>query len=156
MNPDVSASRPLAVIIEDEAFLADIFSDTLQNAGFNTKVLHDGDTATLYLARVRPELVVLDLNLPRYSGANIYTFICSEERLTKTWIIIATADTSQAADFRTREGRNDRLFVLDKPVSVDQLHQLSRKLVFGQETVQKDLRASSQGLDAEMPGPEAA
>jgi two-component system phosphate regulon response regulator PhoB len=131
MNPNLSNTKPLAVIIEDEAFLAEIFSDTLQGAGFNTKVLHDGDTAILYLARARPELVLLDLNLPRYSGANIYTFICGEERLLNTWVIIATADANQAANFRTTESKNNKLFVLDKPVGVEQLHQLSRKLVFG-------------------------
>lgn len=127
----METNKPFALIIEDEEFLADIYSHALEGAGFDTKILHDGDTAILYLARVVPALVLLDLNLPRYSGANIYTYIGSEERLNNTWIVIATADASQAADFRTLEQRNERLVVLVKPVGVDDLHQLARKLVFG-------------------------
>jgi DNA-binding response OmpR family regulator len=127
----MSETKPLAVIVEDEEYLADIYSQTLEGAGFETKILRDGDTAILYLARTRPALVLLDLNLPRYSGANIYTYIGSEERLRDTWIVIATADASLSADFRRLEQQDDKLVVLVKPVSVEQLHNLACRLVFG-------------------------
>ena len=123
-------TKPLAFIIEDEEFLADIFTQTLQDAGFETKAINDGEVAMQQLARSHPDLVVLDLHLPKYSGTNIFDFIWSSDHLKKTWTIVATADASSAADLRTvYDEKKSRLIVLIKPISVTDLKQLALKLI---------------------------
>ena len=81
----------------------------------------------LQLDRVTPALVILDLNLPKYSGANIFTYIRSAARLKDTWVIIATADAVQAAELSRINQHN--LLTLVKPVSVDQLEQLALRVL---------------------------
>ncbi len=119
--------KPLALIIEDDEQLGEIFSETLHDVNMETRVVKDGENAMLILARVTPVLIVLDLHLPKYSGANIFSYIRNTTRLKDVWVIIATADPVQAAELNRSDERN--LFTLIKPVSVEQLRQLALKVM---------------------------
>ena len=119
--------KPLAIVIEDDEYLGEIFSDVLRGINLETRLIRDGESAMLQLDRVTPALVVLDLNLPKYSGANIFTYIRSAARLKDTWVIIATADAVQAAELSRIHQHN--LLTLVKPVSVDQLEQLALRVL---------------------------
>ena len=119
--------KPFAFIIEDDEYLGEIFSEVLRGVGMETRVITDGETAVLRLARVTPVLIVLDLNLPKYSGANVFAYIRNTTRLKDVWIILTTADTAQAAELNRMDEHN--LFTLIKPVSVEQLEQLAVKVM---------------------------
>ena len=129
-SPTVPA-KPLAIVIEDDEYLGEIFSDVLRGVNLDVRLIRDGENAILQLARVTPTLIVLDLNLPKYSGANIFTYIRSAARLKDTWVIIATADAVQAAELSRINQHN--LLTLVKPVSVDQLEQLALKVLNHQQ-----------------------
>ena len=61
----------VAYIIEDEADLADIFSESLRAAGFQPEILSDGRQASARLAEATPDLIVLDLHLPGMDGCDL-------------------------------------------------------------------------------------
>jgi CheY-like chemotaxis protein len=126
-NSPTTPAKPLAVVIEDDEYLGEIFSDVLRGVNLDVRLVRDGESAMLQLARVTPVLILLDLNLPKYSGANIFTYIRNDTRLKDTWVIIATADAVQAADLNRMDEHN--LLTLIKPVSVDQLEQLALRVV---------------------------
>jgi two-component system phosphate regulon response regulator PhoB len=123
-------AKPLAIVIEDDEYLGEIFSDVLRGVNLDVRLIRDGENAILQLARVTPILIILDLNLPKYSGANIFTYIRNEARIKDTWVIITTADAVQAADLTRMDHHN--LLTLIKPVSVDQLEQLALRVVNSQ------------------------
>lgn len=57
-----------ALIVDDDLALADVIAFTLSRAGFETILAHDGPSA---LARWRadlPDVILLDLNLPKLDG----------------------------------------------------------------------------------------
>ena len=128
-SPTVPAKppKPIAVIIEDDEYLGEIFSDVLRGIDLEVRLIRDGESAMLQLARIKPVLVVLDLNLPKYSGANIFTYMRSDPRLKDVWVIVASADTVQAAELNRTDQHN--LLTLIKPVSVDQLEQLALRVM---------------------------
>ena len=72
-----------ALIVEDETDLAIIFSKALQEAGFETQIVRAGDTALMWLSSTAPQIVVLDLHLPRVSGKEVLEQIRADERLTE-------------------------------------------------------------------------
>jgi DNA-binding response OmpR family regulator len=119
--------KPLAFIIEDDEYLGEIFSEVLRGANMEPRVIPDGEKAMLMLARITPVLIVLDLNLPKYSGANVFAYIRNTTRLRDIWIILTTADAAQAAELNRMDEHN--LLTLIKPVSVDQLEQLVLKVM---------------------------
>ncbi len=115
-------NKPLAIIIEDDPALGEIFSLSLQKE-FDTEIYADGGAALRRLAEIVPALIVLDLHLPTVSGMFIFTQIRADKRFVKTRIILSTADAVQA-DFLSNEAD----LVLLKPISPIQLRQLASRL----------------------------
>lgn len=122
--------NPFALIVEDNEDLAAIFDTALQTAGFRTEVVQAGDIAIAWLTSRQPDVVVLDLNLPRVSGEEVLHYIRSEERLTNTKVVVATAFPRMAETLR-----DEADLVLIKPVSFVQLRDLAMRLG-GMEMVQ--------------------
>ena len=116
-------TKPLVLIIEDEQDLAEIFSLALQSVGFEIEIIANGDTALARLAEATPDLVVLDLHLPRVAGGKILQYIRADERLAKTRVMLATADALTAEKLR---GEAD--LILLQPISIDQLQLLATRL----------------------------
>lgn len=56
------------LIVEDDLSLADILSFTLRRAGFEVQTVYDGLAAVSAWEESQPDLVVLDLNLPKLDG----------------------------------------------------------------------------------------
>lgn len=115
--------KTLALIIEDEADLATIFSEALKAGGFETEIIGDGAEALKRLETVVPKVLVLDLHLPHVSGKDILTNIRSNERLADTRVLVTTADSHMA---EIVEDQAD--LVLLKPISFMQLQVLAKRL----------------------------
>ncbi len=59
------------LIAEDEEVLAKVMKEKLEKAGFDVLVVSDGDQVVPAVERLRPEIVVLDLMLPKRTGFEI-------------------------------------------------------------------------------------
>ena len=57
-----------ALIVDDDRVLADVLAFTLRREGFQIVLAHDGETALQRFAEEQPDLVVLDVNMPRMDG----------------------------------------------------------------------------------------
>ncbi|SRR5258706_7241041 len=117
-------SKPLALIIEDDSDLSEIFSVTLRGGGFETEIIRDGQLALDRLAGTPPALILLDLHLPRVTGATILKNIRANERFAKTAVIVASADARLAEEMHVQAD-----LVLLKPVSIDQLRELAQRML---------------------------
>jgi DNA-binding response OmpR family regulator len=115
-------TKPSVLIVEDDLRLNEIITITLQ-ADFEIESCLDGKTALDRLKHIAPTIVVLDLNLPGTSGAEILAHIRADDRLAKTRVILATADERQA---ETLTDAAD--IVLLKPVSPSQLRELALRI----------------------------
>jgi DNA-binding response OmpR family regulator len=59
------------LIVEDEAFLRDLYADELTEAGFTVYPVSTGGEAIDFLKYKRPDLIVLDIMLPDLSGLRV-------------------------------------------------------------------------------------
>ena len=116
-------SKPLAFIIEDEDQLADIFTQAMKLADFETETIADGQKAIEKLANLNPAVVILDLYLPGASGDKVLAYIRNEPRLEKVVVVLTTFDSLLADNLREQSD-----FVLLKPVSFSQLRDLGIRL----------------------------
>jgi len=114
--------KSLAFVIEDDESHANLFSEALEKAGFEVEIIRDGKTALSQLSHATPAVVVLDINLPYVSGVDILHHIRSDERLVKTRVIIASANSHVAATLH-----NEADLVLTKPISYFQLRDLATR-----------------------------
>ena len=116
----------LALIIEDDEDLANIFAEALRGVGFQVEIIADGKVAQerLHSGEAAPFLILLDMHLPRVSGADLLADIKKDERFSNTTVIITTADA------RMGETYGDQVdFVLIKPISFVQLRDLTSRLM---------------------------
>ena len=114
----------LALIIEDDEDLANIFAEALRGVGFEVEHVADGKLAQERLRNgAVPYLVLLDMHLPHVSGAELLTDTKKDERFNKTIIIITTADARMGESYGEMAD-----FVLIKPISFVQLRDLTYRL----------------------------
>lgn len=119
----MTTSMPLALIIEDDGELGEIFVQAIRLSGYEPELIQDGQLALERLAEVVPTLVLLDMQLPYVSGDQILRYIRTDGRLEKTQVIVATANDRMAENLR-----NESDLVLLKPISFNQLQTFARRL----------------------------
>lgn len=115
-------TQPLAMVIEDNEDLNQIFTTALQRAGYRVDSLFNGATAQQRLTEVAPEIVILDLHMPDVDGNVILGQIRADKRLAHTRVILATADAAFAESLQPQAD-----LVLLKPISFSQLSQLASR-----------------------------
>lgn len=76
------------MIVEDDREIAQLVRDYLDRAGYRTSVAHDGDEALIAARNGQPDLIVLDLGLPKRDGLDVIREI---RRTALTPIVILTA-----------------------------------------------------------------
>jgi DNA-binding response OmpR family regulator len=81
------------LVVDDEPRITRLVRDYLERGGFAVSVARDGDEALLRARTERPDLVVLDLGLPRLDGLDVTRTL---RRDTATPIIILTARDDEA------------------------------------------------------------
>lgn len=74
--------------VEDDALIVQIYRPALVRAGFSVEVAEDGLIASKMLFQARPDLVVLDLLLPKLEGADVIKFIRSKPNLKSLPVIV--------------------------------------------------------------------
>jgi DNA-binding response OmpR family regulator len=57
-----------ALIVDDDRVLADVLAFTLRREGFQITLAYDGEAALQRWAEEQPDLIVLDVNMPRLDG----------------------------------------------------------------------------------------
>jgi CheY-like chemotaxis protein len=115
----------LALIIEDDEDLANIFAEALRGVGFDVEHIADGQMAQERLKNgATPYLILLDMHLPYISGAELLTnVIKKDDRLAKAIVIITTADARMGEAYTELAD-----FVMIKPISFVQLRDLTSRL----------------------------
>lgn len=76
------------LFVEDDVLIARIYRPKLELAGFQVVVAEDGIAAMKQLGEFKPDLVVLDLIIPKLSGLDVLKFIREKPELKATRVIV--------------------------------------------------------------------
>jgi CheY-like chemotaxis protein len=109
------------VILTQEAFKAQAFDATLHVVG-------DGEKALRFLraARAKPDLVLLDLNLPRMDGREVLREIKTDAELSDIPVVVLTTSSAQE-DVRVAYASHVNSYVR-KPVTFEKFVEAVRDL----------------------------
>jgi DNA-binding response OmpR family regulator len=83
-------TRGSVLVVDDEPTIGEVVARYLERAGYETHVALDGTSAVDMYARVRPDLIVLDLMLPGIDGLEVMRRV-REARERRPAIILLTA-----------------------------------------------------------------
>ena len=89
----------LVLVVEDEHFLSDIYEHQLKKEGFQVLVAHNGEEALAFMKKQKPQVILLDLVMPKMNGFEFLEHLSKEdgqkliaimEKLAKKKVIIFT------------------------------------------------------------------
>ena len=115
----VTKRRKIVLVAEDNPTIAWAIGLALRKAGFSPKLVHDGIDALNMIMEMKPDALVLDLELPRLQGAEICSLVRKSHLLWDTPIVVISGhaevgDRLQAFDL----GADD---FVTKPFSVEEM-----------------------------------
>lgn len=67
------------LVVEDDRVLADLIAFTLRREGYQVNLAYDGEVALQQWRDSRPDIIVLDLNLPKIDGFTVCSRIRAED-----------------------------------------------------------------------------
>jgi DNA-binding response OmpR family regulator len=121
--PQDRQTKPQVLVIEDEEGLLEILELNFHSAGYQVITAADGVAAWQQFDQERPDLLVLDLNLPQMSGFRLLELVRSESDVP---ILILTAyDFAEAEE--VAQHRPDAY--IKKPFDVADLIGIADRLI---------------------------
>ena len=103
------------LIVEDNELNMKLFNDLLQAHGYDTVQTKDGKDAVELARSHRPDLIVMDIQMPEISGLEIARALKADARLRHIPIIAVTSYALDGEEGRAEEAGCDAYF--SKPVS---------------------------------------
>ena len=111
------------LIVDDDASIRRLIATTLEDvSGYRLEEASDGDEAVALALDALPEIVFLDLEMPRVDGIETCRRMRSEPTLADATIVVLTGDSGAVAE-RSAQAAGADLF-LTKPFSPLHLLQL--------------------------------
>ena len=68
-------SAPSVLVVDDEVMVCDVLRRYLEDGGFEVSVAGDGEEAIASLAAAPPDLILLDLMLPKIDGYEVFRLV---------------------------------------------------------------------------------
>ena len=98
------------LLVEDDASLAAVYRARLELEGFDIKEVHNGEDALSAAVSYRPDLILLDVMMPKISGFDVLDILRNTPDTTNVRVIMLTA-LSQPKDKERAEklGADDYL-----------------------------------------------
>lgn len=135
MKPDMGQGKKV-MIVEDNELNMKLFHDLLEAHGVETVQARDGKNVLALVREHKPDLILMDIQLPEVSGLDITKWLKDDDDLKSIPVIAVTAFAMKGDEQKIREGGCEDY--ISKPISVI-------KFI---ETVQKYLAAATPVVDA--------
>lgn len=79
------------LVVDDDKSIVKVLTAYLEQSGYQVLTAYDGEMALYMLRRERPDLVILDLMMPRRDGYEVTNLVRNDKSLSATPIIMLTA-----------------------------------------------------------------
>jgi len=135
--------RKHILVVDDQPSILKMVSKRLELAGFRVTVAMDGETALLKVSESLPDLIILDVSLPKVNGFEVCAQLKREARTKPIPVIMFTSRASEADYWKGVESGADAY--LGKPFGSDELEQIVNRLV---GAIQTRTDAAGAGPDA--------
>ena len=111
-------SRGSVLVVDDEPTIAEVVSRYLQRAGYATQIASDGARAMDAAATLQPDLIVLDVKLPRVDGLEVMRRLRAEGRQQPAVILLSGRAGELDRVIGLRSGADDYVVKPFSPVEL--------------------------------------
>lgn len=110
------------LVVEDDKFLGTAYRAKISKAGFDFRLAEDGEEAVKILGEFTPDLILLDLILPKKDGFTVLEEIKANEKWKNIPVIIAS-NLGQKEDLERGMNLGAVDFVVKSDMSLESLIQ---------------------------------
>src|ERR1700712_5639355 len=119
------------LIADDEPDILEIVGYNLSREGYQVSTAKDGDDALVKAKSVKPDLIILDIMMPKKNGVQVCEILRSQPAFKQTLIIFLTALSDENSEIKGLEtGADD---YISKPISpkvlLSKVNALFRRIV---------------------------
>jgi two-component system cell cycle response regulator DivK len=115
------------LIVEDNELNMKLFRDLLEAHGYQTTGTSNGFEALDLVRKLRPDLILMDIQLPQVSGLEVTRWIKDDPELRAIPVVAVTAFAMKGDEERIREGGCEAY--LSKPISVGKFIETVRRFI---------------------------
>jgi two-component system cell cycle response regulator DivK len=115
-NPKVRQMSKTVLIVEDNELNMKLFHDLLDANGYHTLQTRSGIEALGLARQHRPNLILMDIQLPEVSGLEVTKWLKDDEELRDIPVIAVTAFAMKGDEERIRQGGCEAY--ISKPISI--------------------------------------
>ncbi len=115
------------LIVEDNELNMKLFRDLLEAHGYQTAGTSSGVEALDIVRKMRPDLILMDIQLPQVSGLEVTRWIKDDPELRSIPVVAVTAFAMKGDEERIREGGCEAY--LSKPISVGKFIETVRRFI---------------------------
>jgi two-component system cell cycle response regulator DivK len=115
------------LIVEDNELNMKLFRDLLEAHGYQTSGTSNGYEALDLVRKLRPDLILMDIQLPQVSGLEVTRWIKDDAELRHIPVVAVTAFAMKGDEERIREGGCEAY--LSKPISVGKFIETVRRFI---------------------------
>lgn len=126
-RPRASAGQATVLIVEDNELNMKLFRDLLEAHGYQTSGTSNGYEALDLVRKLRPDLILMDIQLPQVSGLEVTRWIKDDPELRTIPVVAVTAFAMKGDEERIREGGCEAY--LSKPISVGKFIETVRRFI---------------------------
>jgi two-component system cell cycle response regulator DivK len=126
MSEGKSAPKTV-LIVEDNELNMKLFHDLLDAHGYKTLQTRDGMQALELAREHRPDLILMDIQLPEVSGLEVTKWLKEDDELASIPVIAVTAFAMKGDEEKIREGGCEAYIA--KPISVGQFLETVRRFL---------------------------
>ncbi|HEY0726591.1 MAG TPA: response regulator [Pyrinomonadaceae bacterium] len=117
----------LILVVDDAADNLAMISLALQQQGYKVVTAANGEDAVTVAAQTRPNLILMDINLPELDGLGATRRILENENLRDVPIVVVTAFGTEG--FQRAAYDVGASGYLTKPIDLDRMNQLIARLL---------------------------
>lgn len=108
-------TRPISVLaVEDDKFITRAYQAKFESEGFNVRFAHDGVEAIGLLKKYIPDVIILDILMPRSDGFSVLEKIQKNKKWADIPVIMATNLEGENNITRARDLNADEYVVKSK------------------------------------------
>ncbi len=126
-NDSANKSAKTVLVVEDNELNMKLFHDLLEAHGYNILQTKDGMEALRIAREHKPDLILMDIQLPEVSGLEVTKWIKEDEDLKSIPVIAVTAFAMKGDEEKIREGGCEAYIA--KPISVTNFLETVRKFL---------------------------
>lgn len=116
------------MLVDDDMTLHEMYAERLRAEGYNIVSAYDGEEALEKVPKEMPDLILLDVMMPRVNGIDVMKKLREDEKTAHIPIILLTALVQEINKIKDMMGKDDQYLIKSEIMPADVIKAIEKVL----------------------------